>query len=392
MDGKGVPEDRTVAAKWYRVAADQGHADAQHGLSNCYWLGWGVTQDYAEAARWNRKAAEQGHTDAQLSLGISYAVGKGVSQDYSEAVKWYLKAAEQANAEAQNRLACCYWHGRGVLKDSAVALKWFRKAAEQGLAVAQYSLGVCYENSQGTEQDCVKAAKWFCKAAEQGVSEAQRRIAACYYYGIGIERDFVESEKWYRKAADQGDVEAEKWLGKLRTMNTGAVSKIPLTLARAHAIVEHAENEYATGRRIEYSFTPFEAGGASSPLEALHALFIVIADRFWFTCARQSGTPAAVKMFDGYAASSTFIAMSLAHESTKIHSIAKLLNPEMIASITAFETVDSFVSYLRTLSPASAYFWPQVYQRLDLEYPIEPALPQKTDVAPVVKKPWWRFW
>jgi len=51
---------------------------------------------------------------------------------------------------------------------------------------------------------------------------------------------------------------------------------VPLSKERARKIVEHAENEFASGRHIEYSFTPFEAGGASSPLEALHALYILI--------------------------------------------------------------------------------------------------------------------
>ena len=175
-------------------------------------------------------------------------------------------------------------------------------------------------------------------------------------------------------------------------MDTEADPITPLTLARARAIVEHAENEFATGRRIEYSLTPFEAGGASSPLEALHALFIIIADRFWFSCVRQSGAPEAMKMFDDYAAASRFIAMSISFESTKTHSIAKLLDPEMIESLTAYETVDSFASFLHTLSPASSDYWPQVYQRLGLDYPTEPSPPPKADITPVEKKAWWRFW
>jgi len=166
----------------------------------------------------------------------------------------------------------------------------------------------------------------------------------------------------------------------------------PLTLHRARVIVEHAENEYATGRRIDYSFTPFEAGGASSPLEALQALYIVIADRFWFSCVSQSGTAVAMKMFDDYAASSRFISMSLSMESTGIDSIAALLSPKMIASLKNFETVDSFASYLRTLRPDSSDYWPQVYQRLDLDYPREPPASPKADVRSVEKKPWWRFW
>jgi hypothetical protein len=162
-----------------------------------------------------------------------------------------------------------------------------------------------------------------------------------------------------------------------------------LTISRARSIVEHAENEYAAGKRIDYAFTPFETGGATSPLEALHALYIVIAEFFQFSRTRQSGSSVAMKGFDDYAASSRSIAMRLAMESTKVHSIAERLSPEMIDSLMAFETVDSFVSFLRTLQPASADYWPQVYQRIALAYPAEPPL---SNVKPAKKKAWWRFW
>ena len=56
--------------------------------------------DYAEAVKWWRKAAEQGHAQGQYNLAVMYGDGKGVSQDYAEAVKWYRKAAEQEYAKA----------------------------------------------------------------------------------------------------------------------------------------------------------------------------------------------------------------------------------------------------------------------------------------------------
>jgi uncharacterized protein len=63
-----------------------------------YKNGNGVVQDYAEAVKWYRLAAEQGYADAQYNLGLMYDYGNGVVQDYAEAVKWYRLAAEQGNA------------------------------------------------------------------------------------------------------------------------------------------------------------------------------------------------------------------------------------------------------------------------------------------------------
>ena len=42
-----------------------------------YAYGEGVVEDDAEAAGWLRLAADQGHADAQNNLGVMYASGEG---------------------------------------------------------------------------------------------------------------------------------------------------------------------------------------------------------------------------------------------------------------------------------------------------------------------------
>ena len=68
--GKGVAQDYQEAAKWYSLAAEQGHAVAQNNLGWMFDMGKGVAQDYQEAAKWYRLAAEQGHSAAQSNLGV----------------------------------------------------------------------------------------------------------------------------------------------------------------------------------------------------------------------------------------------------------------------------------------------------------------------------------
>ena len=86
--GQGVAQDYVEAVQWFRMAAEQGHADAQYNLSVAYRDGQGVAQDYVEAVRWFRMAAEQGFVLAQSNLGVMYADGRGVPQDYVQAYKW----------------------------------------------------------------------------------------------------------------------------------------------------------------------------------------------------------------------------------------------------------------------------------------------------------------
>jgi hypothetical protein len=49
--------------------------------------------DFFEASKWFRKAADQGHASAQLNLGALYINGQGVQQDFVQAHMWLSLAA-----------------------------------------------------------------------------------------------------------------------------------------------------------------------------------------------------------------------------------------------------------------------------------------------------------
>jgi TPR repeat protein len=116
-----------------------------------YMKGYGVPQDYGEAVRWYRRAADQGYARAQHSLAFMYRYGRGVRPDYEAAVKWFYKAA---------------WQG---FTDS---LKWLHGAADQGHAGAQHHLALLYRAGRGVEQDYSEALRWFEEAAAQGYQPA----------------------------------------------------------------------------------------------------------------------------------------------------------------------------------------------------------------------------
>ena len=101
---RGGVGDRKESVKWYTMAAEQGHVEAQFWLSNCYMQGEGVDRDDKEGVKWLTKSAEQGNAPAQCSLGNYYAYGYGADKDLKEAVKWYTKAAEQGDSWAIREL------------------------------------------------------------------------------------------------------------------------------------------------------------------------------------------------------------------------------------------------------------------------------------------------
>ncbi len=95
----GVPQDFAESFRWYRLAADQGDAEAQFNLGVIYATGRGAPQDDAEAFRWYRLSANQGDTRAQYNLGAMYANGQSVPQDYVEAHMWFNLAASESSGE-----------------------------------------------------------------------------------------------------------------------------------------------------------------------------------------------------------------------------------------------------------------------------------------------------
>ena len=51
-NGEGIPRDDKVAFKWFLLAAENGHAEAQFILGSMYEQGIGVKQDSVQAQMW----------------------------------------------------------------------------------------------------------------------------------------------------------------------------------------------------------------------------------------------------------------------------------------------------------------------------------------------------
>ena len=196
------------------IACDSFHADAHFYLGLCYYRGVGVpASDSVQAAKCWRKAAEQGHAQAQNNLGRVCEETGG--DRYAEAISWYAKAAEQGCLLAQFNLGVLYELGRGVSQDYEMAAAWYRKAADRGYAVAQYNLGGMFRLGRGVRQNYSEAAAWYRKAAEQGLAAAQYNLGALCTLGQGMSRDLAQAAIWFRRAAALGDELAQEALETL---------------------------------------------------------------------------------------------------------------------------------------------------------------------------------
>jgi len=140
--------------------AEAGDINAQFFVGSAYDSGKGAPRDGNEAVRWYRMAAERGHVEAQNSLGSVFQAEKR----YEEALPWYEKASAQGHALATNNLAYLYDLGLGVKQDRRKGFELYSRAADLGWAEAMWNIANMYGAGQLGEKDLVAACIWAFRA------------------------------------------------------------------------------------------------------------------------------------------------------------------------------------------------------------------------------------
>ena len=82
--GKGVIQDYKMAAKWYKLSAEQGGSSAQLNLSDMYSDGKGVIQDDVYAHMW---------------ANIARANGVGYAGDRITSIEGYMSRSQIEKAQ-----------------------------------------------------------------------------------------------------------------------------------------------------------------------------------------------------------------------------------------------------------------------------------------------------
>ncbi len=239
-----------------RLAAEQGHKDAQAALGAKYLYDYydcSVGYNHSEALRWLRLAAEQKDPWAMADLAHAYDVGQ--PKDSEEVTSLLRLAVEQTYSEPSSQwqayrvpnlhstLGFRYLQGRGTEKNAFEAYVWFR-LAEQILADCWEELSFVTENlalakSRLSAEEVLAAQaqvkQWHEKAppatrrcpemtaaaaklenlksqGQLGDTAAQIELGWMYYRGIGVWEDEDEQLAWWRKAAKQGNTKAMRLL------------------------------------------------------------------------------------------------------------------------------------------------------------------------------------
>jgi hypothetical protein len=122
----------------------------------------------------------------------------------------------------------------------------------------------------------------------------------------------------------------------------------PGMVERGLRIVSMAQAEAINGRDDpKDSFAMFKASGATSPLDAVRAIYIALAE-YYRSCGQDAPSQAS---FGSYANLSGGIVVRLCYEQRKAcPGLRKMMAPER------------YVEFLRSLNPTADDFWEMVFQ------------------------------
>lgn len=248
-DGRGLPQNREEAMKWYLKAADNGDSNAlQNYLKLKYYsktyqevvkyrlsllsfadsgnqnsqflLGeWFYHHDNqpsykSEAFVWYTRAAKNGHGEAMYKLGEYY---ENRLSSNSEAIKWYEKAAKNGNKSSCLKLAESYLYGKLTKKNINEAIKWYRLSGDVINGTDLCNIGYAYDVGDSVPMDKSKAVKYYREAANKGDMVAQYNLGVCYENGDGVTTNLDTARFWYEKAAVQGNVQAHQCISRINS-------------------------------------------------------------------------------------------------------------------------------------------------------------------------------
>ena len=168
-----VAADRATEIERLKSVAEKGEAAAQYQLGLLYAEG----KDLPEAARYYKLAAEQDHHEAQARLALLNCNGTGVPKNAEECVRLLKLAADAGVALAEVNLASRYLTGEGVSTNHREAARLAGLAADRGDPMGQFLLGVCYETGVGVGQSRNDAVRLYRLSAAKGNTGAQKGLA-----------------------------------------------------------------------------------------------------------------------------------------------------------------------------------------------------------------------
>ncbi len=203
LNGDGTEQDGQKAEKWLRLAADQGHPEAEALLSTAASSPAGLPPLTAATLPEWCMAAEEGDADAQCQVAVYFL--DQYPPETEEALRYLKASAGQGNAQA-----CLLLAKQLLPTDPSTAVTYLRNAADCNLPGADRLLAQCYANGRGVAQDPEKAEQYFVHSAQIGGSDEMIDLAVRFAAGNGVPSSMGKAMRWVHQAQSAGEPRAQE--------------------------------------------------------------------------------------------------------------------------------------------------------------------------------------
>ncbi len=199
-----------LAPELIRKSAELGYADAQVILGHMYRSGSGVGEDLSEAVKWFKLAADQYHPEAQfylVYLSMEYDLGEVATPNGEFAmVSLENRFGDRTHASAQFLLSLAHRFAEGVVSDNKLAFELIKKAAELDYAPAYHYTGWGYFNGIGTRINVEEGVRWLLKEPDLCIEfDTCVYLGLTYVRGVGVKPNTSQALEWFAKAQDQDE-------------------------------------------------------------------------------------------------------------------------------------------------------------------------------------------
>jgi hypothetical protein len=186
LRGDGGISDPESARVHFKLAADQGHREAQFKFARMLFKGVGGRSNLKSARDYMKLAADQGHLEAQFQYALMVRQGIGGRPLLKVAREYFNLATNQGHREAPARYGLMFFNGEGGSIDHLFALHFFKLGTNRGDADAQFYYAYMLENGIVEDVNLIVAFEFYSRAAEQGHPDAIQ----------AVERLINEIAKW----------------------------------------------------------------------------------------------------------------------------------------------------------------------------------------------------
>jgi TPR repeat protein len=228
---------------WITKAAEQDHAEAMFNLWTFYFQGYGVERNRKKAFTYLEKSASLGFVPALHQLGVQYEQGIETEIDGKKAFEYFKEAADKNHPMACYDMGNLYSRGLGVEKNFEKAFSYYKVSADQGHPGGQAQLGNCYENGQGTAKNLAEAINWYSKAADKKDTIGNYNLGQLYFHGKGVHKDHKIAFNYFKVSADEGYTDAQYQLGNCYEDGQGTERNITEAI---HWYSKAADQNHAT--------------------------------------------------------------------------------------------------------------------------------------------------